>query len=217
MFACRQLDKDQSYHIYDTSIDCNSATYKAVRVIAVLLLLAMPVGIPVAFGFLLYKNREDLVAAPNEDERGMSLAVFKKTVVAIEPSSTYKESFLEGLYSTIDADSSGEVTVQELVQHVLSTGREQGHPAVLLTDTTSTTVCPASVSKITKAQEQEQDEDQEWWRGGPDEFSFLVKAFEPDYYCAHHFVSVCVIRHYRSTGTEPSLCDAKGLSWSISW
>jgi hypothetical protein len=46
MFACRDLDMNQSYHVYDTSVDCNSETYKAVRTIALVLLMLMPIGVP---------------------------------------------------------------------------------------------------------------------------------------------------------------------------
>ena len=37
MFACRELDMGQLFHVYDTSIDCNGATYLAVRTIAFVL------------------------------------------------------------------------------------------------------------------------------------------------------------------------------------
>eukprot|EP01043_Picozoa_sp_COSAG02_P048809 COSAG02_NODE_4836_length_4923_cov_5.490257_2_plen_446_part_00 len=184
MFACRDLDMDQSYHVYDTGIDCNSSTYKAFRAVAVLLLLAMPVGIPVFFFFLLYKNREALMAA-EDDENGLSFDVFKKTVAVIEPESNIPEAFLEELYRTIDSDSSGEITLQELVQHALREGRKQGSvlsPDGYAQDDSAEEVRTASAGT-------DVSDGKEWWRGGPDEFKFLVKAFEPDYYCAHQFFS----------------------------
>eukprot|EP01045_Picozoa_sp_COSAG04_P014923 COSAG04_NODE_1147_length_8078_cov_1.968045_1_plen_469_part_10 len=113
MFACRGLDQGQSFHVYDTSIDCNGAAYRTMYIITWIFLILMPVGIPVFFGFLLYKNREALMAGDSE-EFIVSVGAFKKMVEIIRP-------------EAIDADSSGGITLEELVQHALDStlGKDQ--------------------------------------------------------------------------------------------
>jgi hypothetical protein len=44
MFACRELDAGEAWHVYDHSIDCRSAYYKAVRYLAYLLVIIIPIG-----------------------------------------------------------------------------------------------------------------------------------------------------------------------------
>lgn len=115
----------------------------------------MPVGIPVGFGFLLYKNREALTAADDHDD-GMSYEVFKKTVKNIVPDATFSDSYLETLYNTIDADGSGDISLKELVRHTLLAGREPD----------GGTLDDAEESPAASAVTRDEASPQEWWRGG---------------------------------------------------
>ena len=82
MFSCRELDMGQSFHVYDTSIDCNGGVYRFMFFVAVVFLVLLPIGVPVTFGILLYKNRERL----DPDDHGrheMTFDVFEKMVKQI--------------------------------------------------------------------------------------------------------------------------------------
>ena len=59
-FACQDIDEGESFHRTDYTIDCNSDAYRAYAVIAAIFIFIYPVGVPLCFGFLLYKNRQVL-------------------------------------------------------------------------------------------------------------------------------------------------------------
>ena len=77
------------------------------EVIATLFLILEPVGIPVIFGFILYKNREALSAGDSSEETAISFDAFKKMVKIIKPDSAFSEEALESVYQAIDKDASG--------------------------------------------------------------------------------------------------------------
>ena len=139
-------------------------------IIAMVFLFLEPVGIPVMFGFVLYKNREALSAGDSAEETAISFDAFKKTVKLIEPDSERSEDELRALYDAIDADASGEISLNEFVQYALDS----------LSPLHADELRPAASSKaVTEQQEEERGR----WRFDPEDLSFLVKAFEPEYYC----------------------------------
>ena len=161
--------RGQSFHVYDTSIDCNGAGYKLMYIIAFIFLVLEPVGVPAMFGFILYKNREALSAGDSAEETAISFNAFKKTVKLIEPDSARSEDELRALYDAIDADASGEISLKEFVQYALDS----------LSPLHADELRPAASSKAVTDQQEERGR----WRFDPEDLSFLVKAFEPEYYC----------------------------------
>lgn len=60
MFACEVLDDSKEYLRADYTIECDSPKHEALQVYAALTILVYPVGIPVLYGVLLFRNREVL-------------------------------------------------------------------------------------------------------------------------------------------------------------
>ena len=141
-------------------------------IIAMVFLFLEPVGIPVMFGFILYKNREALNAGDNAEETAISFDAFKKMVKIIKPDSAFSEEALESVYQAIDKDASGAITLEEFVQDSLDNRLDDLVAADELR--------PAASSKAVTDQ---QEEERGRWRFDPEDLSFLVKAFEPEYYC----------------------------------
>ena len=79
--------------------------------VAMVFLFLEPVGIPVMFGFVLYKNREALSAGDSAEETAISFDAFKKMVKIIKPDSAFSEEALESVYRAIDKDASGAITL----------------------------------------------------------------------------------------------------------
>ena len=79
--------------------------------VAMVFLILEPVGIPVMFGFILYKNRETLSAGDSSEETAISFDAFHKTVKMIEPDSVFSEKALKSVYQAIDRDASGTITL----------------------------------------------------------------------------------------------------------
>ena len=130
---------------------------------------------------MLFKNRAALSGADAEDEGAISFAVFKKTVKMIKPESEFSEPALRTLFNTIDADSSGGITLKELVRHALDDSLHGAEDVALVQ---SEEVRAAAMSGP-GAEEMRQ----KWWHGSAEDFSFLVRAYEPEFYCAHQLQS----------------------------
>ncbi|CAN0225585.1 unnamed protein product, partial [Scytosiphon promiscuus] len=64
-FACEDLDDRKSYLRADYRVECDSSRHQAFQVFAGIMILVYPVGIPLFYGYLLYKNR---VALKSEDK-----------------------------------------------------------------------------------------------------------------------------------------------------
>ena len=139
-------------------------------IIAMVFLILEPVGIPVMFGFVLYKNREALSAGDSAEETAISFNAFKKTVKIIKPDSAFSEEALESVYQAIDKDASGAITLEEFVQDSLDNRLDD------LVAAHADELRPAASSKAVTEQRGR-------WRFDPEDLSFLVKAFEPEYYC----------------------------------
>ena len=137
--------------------------------VAMVFLVLEPVGIPVMFGFILYKNREALNAGDSAEETAISFDAFKKTVKLIEPDSERSEDELRALYDAIDADASGEISLNEFVQYALDS----------LSPLQADELRPAASSKAVTVSSEERGR----WKFDPEDLKFLVKAFEPEYYC----------------------------------
>eukprot|EP01051_Picozoa_sp_SAG22_P010826 SAG22_NODE_996_length_6115_cov_59.761303_1_plen_1780_part_01 len=176
MFSCRELDMRQSYHVYDTSIDCNGSTYLSVYVVAFILLILLPVGIPIAYAVLLYKNRA-LFLVRDAEEQEISFPVFVKTVRNVFPGAHVPNFVLVSLYKSIDRDDSDSISVKELVRHGLreTLGRRQ---ATLNAQASGSDEIRAAGTALV----QEEPQRREWWQRTAEEFEFLCKSFEPEYY-----------------------------------
>ncbi|CAM9126201.1 unnamed protein product [Ectocarpus sp. 6 AP-2014] len=64
-FACEDLDNGKRYPRVDCRIECDSSEHQAFEVYAGIMILVYPVGIPLFYAYLLYKNRRVL---KSEDE-----------------------------------------------------------------------------------------------------------------------------------------------------
>ena len=74
VFACRQLDVDESWHQDDTSINCADGSHQAFQVLAFFFVLLYPLGIPAGFlGIMLY-NRDRIMRDYEEEEKGNPIA-----------------------------------------------------------------------------------------------------------------------------------------------
>lgn len=60
MFACEGLDDRKHYLRADYRIECDSSEHQAFQVFAGFMILVYPVGIPLLYGYFLYKNRRVL-------------------------------------------------------------------------------------------------------------------------------------------------------------
>ena len=57
MFACEHLDDGKRYLLADYSIDCESSKHRALQIYAGFMVLLYPVGIPISYAWLLFRNR----------------------------------------------------------------------------------------------------------------------------------------------------------------
>lgn len=147
------------------------------EVIAIFFLILEPVGIPVMFGFILYKNRETLSAGDSSEETAISFDAFQKTVKMIEPDSVFSEEALKSVYQAIDRDASGTITLKEFVQDSLHSRLDDIVPA-------HANELRAAVS-LKAVTDQQEEEEHNRWKFDPEDLKFLVKAFEPEYFCEH--------------------------------
>ena len=142
-------------------------------IIAMVFLFLEPLGIPIMFGFVLYKNREALSAGDSAEETAISFDAFKKMVKIIKPDSAFSEEALESVYQAIDKDASGAITLEEFVQDSLDNRLDD------LVVAQPDELRPAASSKAVTVSSEERGR----WKFDPEDLSFLVKAFEPEYYC----------------------------------
>ena len=162
MFACRDLDFEQRYHIYDTSIDCNLGTHTMFELVAIVLLVLLPVGIPAFFGYLLFRAREALRDGGTAE---FSFDDFSKLLEKLDPDyftqnfkSVGGRATLREMFDDIDVDQSDSVNSEELMRYynykvgVTSAPRERINLG------------------ITGAEEKRA------------QLSFLVKSFKPQHY-----------------------------------
>ena len=148
-------------------------------IIAMVFLVLEPVGVPAMFGFVLYKNREALSAGDSAEETAISFDAFRKTVKLVEPDSAFSEEALKSVYQAVDRDASGTITLKEFVQDSLHSRLDDLVPAH------ADELRAAASSKVVKDQD---EEERDRWTFDPEDLKFLVKAFEPEYYCEHpHF------------------------------
>ena len=155
------------------------------EVIATFFLILEPVGIPVMFGFILYKNREALSAGDSSEETAISFDAFQKTVKMIEPDSVFSEKALKSVYQAIDRDASGTITLKEFVQDSLHSRLDDLVPAHA-----NELRAAVSLRAVTDQQEEERNR----WKFDPEDLKFLVKAFEPEYFCEHPLFHACDVR-----------------------
>ena len=64
MFTCDPLDDGKSYLRADYRIICTETKHRALQVLAAIMVLVYPVGIPLLYGVLLYRHRE-VLSDPN--------------------------------------------------------------------------------------------------------------------------------------------------------
>eukprot|EP01043_Picozoa_sp_COSAG02_P052851 COSAG02_NODE_5758_length_4062_cov_1.950038_1_plen_976_part_10 len=170
VFACRKLDFDQSFNVYDASIDCNSDGYLVLYLAALLALALIPIGVPLFFAWLLLKNRARLNTSGNTS---ICFQTFCTTARSLLKRHLTDED-LRLIYNEMDADDSGEVSSEELWKFVL----DRALPSHTLSDSIGPNMDEVRVGELT----QHSVKVHPWWFGGPKEFSFLVRAYEPQYY-----------------------------------
>lgn len=71
-FACEDLDNGKKFLRADYRIECDSSKHQVVQVFAGIMIFVYPVGIPLFYAYLLYKNRRVL---ESEVERATNLRV----------------------------------------------------------------------------------------------------------------------------------------------
>ena len=143
-------------------------------IIAMVFLVLEPVGVPAMFGFVLYKNREALSAGDSAEETAISFDAFRKTVKLVEPDSVFSEEALKSVYQAVDRDASGTITLKEFVQDSLHSRLDD-----LVLAHADELRAAASPKAVTNQQEEKHGR----WKFDPEDLGFLVKAFEPEYYC----------------------------------
>ena len=88
-FDCQELHRDElsgiteQWHVDDFSVDCNSASHGTFRFVAGVFILVYPVGIPLCFLFLLWRDNQQ--RTQSEQARGVSSFDFLRR--------DYKDSF----------------------------------------------------------------------------------------------------------------------------
>ena len=110
---CRELDFGLSVHQYDHSIDCNASRYQIMRLIAVVLLVLMPIGIPVFFGTIMYWNRERLTANTDDD---ITFEAFVEIASSIY-NGPLTEGALRAIFDDVDDNASDSVSPSEIYEY----------------------------------------------------------------------------------------------------
>ena len=59
-FVCEDFDDGSSYLRADYSVDCDSSDYTSIYSLAIIMIFVYPIGIPLMYLIMLYKNREKL-------------------------------------------------------------------------------------------------------------------------------------------------------------
>ena len=196
MFACRELDFGESWHVYDTSIDCRSSEYLLVRSIAMVLVVLMPIGVPVFFGFLLYKNRATL-SVDERDEVSFDELAFVRIFRIVSPDSGMSKSSLQRLFCDIDTDKSGKLSLDEVWKFALKdTAVEQSasddikavevrpllRPTASVKHSYGLVAAPPGTRSTPVAHTQPPPARSHWWSADKEDLQFLVRAFEPRFY-----------------------------------
>jgi hypothetical protein len=188
VFACRHLDFEQSVHVYDAAIDCHGAEYKVLRDAALVALVLVPIGVPVGFAYLLFKNRSRLGKRPEEN---ISFEVFSTTARSVLKATTLSDADLQAMYAHIDTDKSGGVSSEELWRSALeavhssviaSEGRGGASGGDELRESEAAVVAAPSEDRNGTGGMVKKKKKKKWWEGGPKEYHFLVRAYEPRCY-----------------------------------
>ena len=75
VFACEPLSDQKTYLRADYSIECDSSKHQAFQVFAGVMIFVYPLGIPLFYAYLLYKNRHVLASENDEEPRETSSKV----------------------------------------------------------------------------------------------------------------------------------------------
>lgn len=171
VFACRELDFGQSIHIYDAQIDCNSETYRSMFYLAIVLVLMILIGVPAAFGLLLWVNRARL--DPPLPATQMTFSMFHDVVEKIL-ADKIPPTTLRKLYDQMDTDGSGLVDQSEVWRWTIlrefgghrlldgGGGLSAAEPPVLVEEEGGAATPASATSDLARGRR--------WWEGGPDDF-----------------------------------------------
>ena len=66
MFNCQTLGPEERWHRDDFSVDCNSGKHTFVSVLAIVGIVVYPVGVPVVFWYLLWRDEQQRTPAGTE-------------------------------------------------------------------------------------------------------------------------------------------------------
>eukprot|EP01043_Picozoa_sp_COSAG02_P047982 COSAG02_NODE_4659_length_5123_cov_6.685709_1_plen_1319_part_10 len=166
VFACRNLDFDQSTHVYDADIDCNSAQYLALKMVAFIALILVPIGVPVFFGALLFKNRVRLNAPRST---GISFEEFSTIARSVMGTRALSDRDLTAVYENMDVNHDGKVSSEELWKFVL-TQAIRWHKSEHFPHSNAEKVLVESPNPT--------QHKRAWWFGGPENFRFIVRTYE---------------------------------------
>ena len=200
MFMCRELDQGQTVHEMDYSIDCNSPGHQAYVLFAIVAMVLVPVGIPVFFGFLFYKNRVDLFFDPTQEVsqteyRSLVRAVVRQTDPAAAELIT--NDSIDAIFKEIDVSGDCYISFQELREYAIISGavcptkvsdamaesetnsemEDEGCLTLLWRD-----LCGKDIVMRKKKNSSEEDEGVPWWKLGADQLEFLISDYRPKYF-----------------------------------
>ena len=196
MFLRRQLDHGECMHRLDASIDCNfEGEYLCFVILALGFMLLYPIGIPLSFGILLFKNRDKLSRDYSSE---LDFDSFKQLASIMDPNQKWTDAELTKKFDSIDKDGTKVISIEELgrfsMVEVLGTGDKideisTARPlkrAVLALHGVGALVPSSATENVTTVQSIHV-EALPWWRCGDGEkgrekFYFLTKAFEPQYF-----------------------------------
>eukprot|EP01051_Picozoa_sp_SAG22_P012009 SAG22_NODE_1210_length_5162_cov_5.959905_2_plen_1558_part_00 len=199
MFMRRTLDNGECVHRFDSTIDCNfEGMYMVFVVAASCCMVLYPIGIPLAFGVLLFKNR-DLLSRDYSEE--IDLRSFKQLAKQLCPDHEFIETELERKFMRLDRDRNKLISAEELSRfsilqvlgnheppHVKLDLKATGHE--VLTKVQVLRAMRSSCGQRWCARDEvphAMNSEPPWWRceegeGGRAKYHFLTKAFEPRYF-----------------------------------
>ena len=129
-----------------------------------MMLVLLPVGVPTIFTYVLYKNRETLTQDTSKD---IDIDLFKKTMRLVSKhADRVHDDRLEELFSEIDVDESGKISMEELWQFAASD----------LFDPLSNVDAASEPDYIELVKGMRNAN--VWWRRSRSDLRFLVRAYE---------------------------------------
>ena len=96
--ACWTIGPDETWHMDDMAIDCGSGAHVGFMVFAVVCIVAYPIGIPLFFLFLLYRNEKESNAVHPEENTDTETEMETKTKTKTKTKTSSAYDFLKKDY-----------------------------------------------------------------------------------------------------------------------